>query len=247
MAKLSLKLLVDTKSHKVLFAEAGKEFVDFLFSLLSLPIGSVITILSKQGMVGSLGNLYESVETLSDAYKQASQMALDALLKPAVVYASAAVPPLLPNIQMTNSTRFYGCGIRNLYGCYNHVTNDPTVKCPSNGTQMDRALTYVDTPNKKSCSTEEGYVKGVVTYMIMDDLEVRPMSTISSITMINKFNIKDIGVLEEKVVDVDMDQGVELLKASLHSKAVLTEVFLKTKPYLVAESEDEGLHWENSI
>ncbi|GLT50896.1 hypothetical protein SLA2020_243510 [Shorea laevis] len=246
MAKLSLKLLVDTKSHKVLFAEAGKEFVDFLFSLLSLPIGSVITILSKQGMVGSLGNLYESVKTLSDTYKQASQVALDALLKPAVVYASAAVPSLLPNLQMTNSTRFYGCGSWN-YSCYNHVTNDPNVKCPSYGTQMDRALAYVDTPNKKSCSTEEGYVKGVVTYMIMDDLEVRPMSTISSITMINKFNIKDIGVLEEKVVDVDMDQGVELLKASLHSKAVLTEVFLKKKPCLVAEREDEGLHWENSI
>ncbi|GKU91875.1 hypothetical protein SLEP1_g5689 [Rubroshorea leprosula] len=71
---------------------------------------------------------------------------------------------------------------------------------------MDRELKYVcDPPNKNSCSTEEGYVKGVVTYMIMDDLEVRPMSTISSTTMINKFNIKDIGVLEEKV-DVGMDQ-----------------------------------------
>ncbi|GLT88982.1 hypothetical protein SLE2022_069870 [Rubroshorea leprosula] len=82
--KLSLKLLVDTKSHRVLFAEAGKEFVDFLFNLLSLPIGSVITILSKQGMVGSLGKLYESVKTLSDTYKQASQVALDALLRPTV-------------------------------------------------------------------------------------------------------------------------------------------------------------------
>ncbi|GKU91874.1 hypothetical protein SLEP1_g5688 [Rubroshorea leprosula] len=203
--KLSLKLLVDTKSHRVLYAEAGKEFVDFLFNLPFQPIGSVIAILSKQGMVGSLGKFYESVKTLSDTYKQASQVALDALLSP-TVHTSAAVPQLLPNIQMTNSTRFYGCSRTYNTSCYNPVTNDPGVKCPSLGTSMDRQQKYVrDPPNKNSCSTEEGYVKGVVTYMIMDDLEVRPMSTISSTTMINKFNIKDIGVLEEKV-DVGMDQ-----------------------------------------
>lgn len=60
---VSLKLLVDSKRHKVLFAEAGKDFVDFLFTLLSLPVGTVIRLLAKHGMVGSLGKLYESVET----------------------------------------------------------------------------------------------------------------------------------------------------------------------------------------
>ncbi|GLT51371.1 hypothetical protein SLA2020_247860 [Shorea laevis] len=238
--ELSLKLLVDTKGHRVLFAEADKEFVDFLFNLLSLPIGWVITVLSKQGMDGSLGKLYESVEALSDTYKQASQVALDALLKP-TVYASATTPLLLPNIPIKNSARFYGCQNTHdrLFGssCNNQVTNDPTTRCANCSTLLSRELTYVDPKNKQSFSPEEGYVKGVVTYMIMDDLEVRPMSSISSITMINRFNVKDIGVLEEKVVDVGMDQRVELLKASLHSKAVLTEVFLKKKPSLVPVEE----------
>ncbi|GKU91864.1 hypothetical protein SLEP1_g5678 [Rubroshorea leprosula] len=231
--KLSLKLLVDTKGHRVLFAEADKEFVDFLFNLLSLPIGWVITVLSKQGMDGSLGKLYGSVEALSDTYKQASQVAFDALLKP-TVYASATAPLLLPNIQTTNSARFYRCSRNYNSNCYNQVTNDPSATCASCGGSMNMELTYVDGKNMKSSSPEEGYVKGVVTYMIMDDLEVRPMSSISSITMINRFNVKDMGVLEEKVVDVGMDQRVELLKASLHSKAVLTEVFLKKKPSLVS-------------
>ncbi|GLT50884.1 hypothetical protein SLA2020_243390 [Shorea laevis] len=242
--KLTLKLLVDTKGNRVLFAEADKEFVDFLFNLLSLPIGWVITVLSKQGMDGSLGKLYESVEGLSDTYKKASQVALDALLKP-TVYASATSPLLLPNIQTTNSARFYRCSgnyNNNCFNqmtnnCYNQVTNDPSATCASCGGSMNRELTYVDGKNMKSSSPEEGYVKGVVTYMIMDDLEVRPMSSISSITMINRFNIKDIGVLEEKVVDVGMDQRVELLKASFHSKAVLTEVFLEKKPSLVSVKE----------
>ncbi|GLT88973.1 hypothetical protein SLE2022_069790 [Rubroshorea leprosula] len=67
--------------------------------------------------------------------------------------------------------------------------------------------------------------------MIMDNLEVRPISTISGITiMLNPFNVKDVGALEEKVVDVGMDQGVELPKMSLQTKTVLTEVFLGKKP-----------------
>ncbi|XVE69081.1 hypothetical protein DITRI_Ditri09bG0121500 [Diplodiscus trichospermus] len=63
--------------------------------------------------------------------------------------------------------------------------------------------------------------------MIMDDLVVRPMSTISCITLLNKFNIKDVGVLEEKVVDVGTDE----------SKTVLTDVFLGKK---AAQSDAGG-------
>lgn len=51
-----------------------------------------------------------------------------------------------------------------------------------------------------------GYVRGVATYMIMDDLEVKPMSTISSITLLNNFNVKDVGTLEERVVPLNMDK-----------------------------------------
>ncbi|KAF7814877.1 DUF674 family protein [Senna tora] len=46
-----------------------------------------------------------------------------------------------------------------------------------------------------------GYEKGgVVTYMVMDDLVVQPTSFISSITLVNKFNVKEVGALHEKVV-----------------------------------------------
>lgn len=45
----------------------------------------------------------------------------------------------------------------------------------------------------------------------MDDLIVRPMSTISSITLLNKFKIKDVGVLEERVIDMGMDEVKEHL------------------------------------
>ncbi|XP_017647963.2 uncharacterized protein LOC108488178 [Gossypium arboreum] len=130
-----LKLLIDSKSKRVLFAEAGKDFVDFLFSILSMPVGTIIRLLTKQGMVRCLGNLYGSIENLGDTYMQ-SLAKKDTLLKPM--------------------------------------------------------------RSKGSSSVEGGYVKGVVTYMVMDDLVVSPMSKISSITLLNKFKFQEVGIFEER-------------------------------------------------
>jgi hypothetical protein len=71
--KVSLKLLIDNKSHRVLFAEADKKFVDFLFGIFTLPVGTVTRLLQKQSMAGCLGSLYKSIENLSDAYIQPDQ------------------------------------------------------------------------------------------------------------------------------------------------------------------------------
>ena len=51
-------------------------------------------------------------------------------------------------------------------------------------------------------------MKGVVTYMVMDDLTVEPMSTISSIALLNRFNVKDVGALEEKTIKIGMDEVI---------------------------------------
>ncbi|XP_040957955.1 uncharacterized protein [Gossypium hirsutum] len=206
---VSLKLLIDKKGKRVLYAEAGKDFVDFLFNVLLLPVGTVIRLLAKEGMVGCLANLYKSVENLGDAYLQPTTNK-DTLLKPKYSSSLAAdVPLLLPKTESSTTLGFYrlSCTPRN--------TCEP--------------------PNKVSTSSavanEGGYVKGVFTYSIMDDLTVTPTSTISSIAMLNKFKAQRVDALEEKVVDVGIKEGVEILKASLQSKTVLTSVFLTQKAW----------------
>lgn len=206
--KLTLKLLIDSKREKVLFAEASKEVIDFLFNLLRLPLSIVIRLLNKNGMVGSLGNLYESVENLSDTYMQPDQHK-DVLLKPRAPFSSEQVYALLPpNDDTVNEklqTSFYTCPSPSRCG-YN-VTCDKRTICPQCKNTMNTVVRYVGLkvgedvfPNTK------GFVKEVVTYMVMDDLVIQPMSTISSITLLNKFNIKEVGSLEEKVVELSMTQ-----------------------------------------
>ncbi|XP_077252478.1 uncharacterized protein LOC143891857 [Tasmannia lanceolata] len=207
--KLSLKLLVNNKSNKVLFGEAGKDFIDFLMSLLALPIGSVIRLLTKQNMVGCLGKLYESVENLSDSYTQPGHNK-NFLLNPLMPSIPSCPNPLLLLENRTNSqskNMYYRCS--NSSSHY-YVTRIKGSLCPTCKFQMTIEVPYVFLNNIENTVSngEGGFVKSVVTYMVMDDLVVTPMSTISSIALLNKFNVKDTGVLEEKVVEVGMKEEI---------------------------------------
>ncbi|KAM3374719.1 hypothetical protein P3S68_013433 [Capsicum galapagoense] len=59
----------------------------------------------------------------------------------------------------------------------------------------------------------------------MDDLVVKPMSAVSSITSLkNFFNVNDFGALQEQVVQFGREEALEILKASFESKTVLTSI-----------------------
>ncbi|KAH6814661.1 hypothetical protein C2S51_023679 [Perilla frutescens var. frutescens] len=218
--KVSMKLLIDTKTKRVLFAEAGKDCVDFLFHILSLPVATIIRLLQAQGMEGSLPNLYRSLENLNDTYIQPNR-SKDTFLKP----ATSSSVPLLAITDAPIGKNFYRCG--NTYNCHSpYVSDSSTAVCPSCRQSMTTSIEYVAAPPAvQGKAVGVGIVKEVVTYMVMDDLVVNPMSTISSITLLNKFSVKDVGALEEKVVNLGMNEAVKLLKTSLQSKNVLTDVF----------------------
>ncbi|KAL6563643.1 hypothetical protein OROGR_002602 [Orobanche gracilis] len=229
-SSVSLKLLIDTQSKRVVFAEAGKDCVDFLFYILSLPVSKLISLVGKQGMVGSLANLYESIENLNDSYVQPNQTK-DALLKPPVypVITGSCVPLLAIQDAPADGKKMYRCG----GGCgyYHYYSDDPRANCPGCKRTMTQAMQYEAPPaSQQVMSTDEGgFVKGMVTYMVMDDLVVKPLSTLSIITLPNKFNVKDVGALEKNVVNLGMTEAVKLLKASLETKNVQTCVYLNGK------------------
>ncbi|KAI4987876.1 hypothetical protein ZWY2020_028634 [Hordeum vulgare] len=80
--KISLKLLVNIKSKKVLFAEVGKEFVDFVFTLLTLPVGAVAKLISAGAMHDSIGRPYQSMGDIGGFYLLPSKDKADLLRHP---------------------------------------------------------------------------------------------------------------------------------------------------------------------
>ncbi|KAL8557719.1 hypothetical protein ACS0TY_004990 [Phlomoides rotata] len=183
-------------------------------------------------MVGSLGNLYQSFEALDESYIQPN-ITKDVLLRPAAapLPGGYSVPLLSLKKAPEASTvkNFYSCPVQVNQGIHspsifgpnpshsgcNYVSDDPRAICPDARHAMSRRMTYVAPPQlvqkqDQNCSSGGGggFVKEVVTYMVMDDLVVQPMSTISSITLLNKFNINNVSALEEKVVDLGMNEAV---------------------------------------
>jgi len=206
MASSSSKLIIDSKREKVLFVEASKAVVDFLFYLLCLPIGSATRILNKDQMVGSLVNLYESVKNLDETYME-PKLRKDLMLK-LIASVSSQISGLLPSIDDTSSDTskyvFYRCPTH-----YGYVTCDNTTRCPYQcGNTMNSVMQFVGEKvgSFEISADKSGFVNEVVTYMVMDDLVVQPMSSISSITLLTKFNVKEVGALQEKVVDLDMNK-----------------------------------------
>jgi len=219
--KLTLKLLIDSKGEKVLFAEASKPVVDFFLNLLCLPIATVIRILKKNRMVGSIANLYQSVENLDETYMQTEQHK-DLLLKTSAP-VSSQISGLLPSINDTS----FNTSTNVFYKCPNHsgyVTCDRSTRCPHCGNTMTREMQLVGekVANVQNSADKSGFVREVVTYMVMDDLVIQPMSSISSITLLNKFNIKEVGALQEKVVELDMNKVcyIYVYKICKHSESL---------------------------
>ncbi|KAF7132511.1 hypothetical protein RHSIM_Rhsim09G0161500 [Rhododendron simsii] len=207
--KVSLKLLIDTNGKRVLYAEASKDAVDFLFNLLRLPVGAVVEVLKKQTMVGTLGNLFESIENLNETYFQPNT-SKQCLLNPKVpIGSSDIISPLLLLDEVSDSVakRFYVCNNSDDIDSeddeydqyYPYVSNDAEALCPNFNLCMCREAVYV--------APEDGGGSGISSRG----------GTICE---------RSVGALEERIVDMGMPEGLKLLKASLQSKTVLTSVFL---------------------
>ncbi|XP_031288027.1 uncharacterized protein LOC116146738 [Pistacia vera] len=216
-AKISLKLFFDTNADKVVFAEAGKDFVDFLFHLLSLPLATVTRIL-KEDMVGSLAKLYETIESLSDSYLQPNQKK-NALLNPRAPICATEIPLMLSDYELHNR-KSYVCS-----NCNSFVADVPNLLCPRCKQKMSSAVSYVPpSPANTGFPVDGGFIKGPVTFIVKDNLEIMPMSTENLRPLLTKKE----GILELGLM-LDVDGAMKLLQLSSQSRTVLTK-FYKDNP-----------------
>jgi hypothetical protein len=240
---MKMKLLVDTKAGRVLYAETGKDVVDFLFSLLTLPLGAVAQLLTAGAgagsvvpqldgpaaptsavakllpaagaMVGSVGNLHRSVEAL-DASHVCRREATKALLEPAVLQlvVTAAAPAPAPNGRLF---RCKGCPCSPR--CYDYATRVSGTPCPVCKVEMTTEVQLVEPDGDAKPpaaaageGSSAGYVRDMVTYTVMDDLSVAPMSTICAVTALAALGVTDITGLQAKTVEIGYQEVIILIE-----------------------------------
>ncbi|CAI0411441.1 unnamed protein product [Linum tenue] len=240
-SSFSLKLIIDKKEKRVLCAEAGKDFVDFLFNFLAMPVGAIAMLVtddrkedptkqttgSNNEIPGCVTELYDSTRNMNVSFFQnADRKAfLASWLHPETKFPKV---PLLPFPPRRSS-------IRSLYKCAEAACNvhgDNYYAVRPGGCQCRYIDDFIDAQGWPF--READFVKDVVTYMVMDDLTVTPVeSMMSGLSLLAKFNIKDVGVVEQRVVQVGTKEGVELLRAFMHTKSALTTVFLGKKETIV--------------
>lgn len=239
---MNLRLLMNEKSGKILYAEAGKDFVDLLFSFLTLPTGSVIKLLSHlkcRNRVGSITNLYNSVDKLQSMFMSADK---SHLLEPSVMCTD---PNDILRIKSAPIV-YYVCGSQRGGSTHYNMDDGPF----SSGKTLYKATQsthYMATQSGGRCACGQplgyevqlqnpvpgpavpsrggGYVKETVTFIITNELEISPASTITSINLLNKLNVRDLSDLGERNVNVGRNEALELLHACLVSTTALDDVF----------------------
>ncbi|XP_078170216.1 uncharacterized protein LOC144564493 [Carex rostrata] len=219
-----LGLILGARPPKVLFANVRKDVVDFLFSLLCLPIGSLSKLITDESTFGTLCNTYLSWEQLYPIFLSKPRMAANSfipVISPTSPFNFALL--LCSASPVTAQEKPYRCRCNH---SFSYVRDNVCNRCLCT-TNIE--LLYVGSGVPKAEVERDGYVKDSITYAVMDDLSIVPMMSFGSMGFLKKMGYNNLSLFEEKTVSLDIQQGLELLKTSLKSKNVLTDMFLAQK------------------
>jgi len=207
---MDVKLARSKSQKKIIFAEASENFVDFIFTFLTIPLGSVVKLLDGNSFIGCVDNLYKTVETLDSLLCTDSR---SVLLNPGLSPWFRCPNQLLniPDVQpQPPTTCYYGTGTPKLvFSDYNngHQIVEEKIKGgviskKKVSIYIPRVLTALDPrSSNKSKEGAVGFVKKATLYAIGDDLTVKPLSDNSCISYLKELSLP-LDDLEIKVISI---------------------------------------------
>ncbi|XP_020866032.1 uncharacterized protein LOC9328683 [Arabidopsis lyrata subsp. lyrata] len=201
---MSVSVFTRKQDKKVLYIESEKDFVDLLFTFLVLPLNSAWKLAGSNLVLGCINNLCESFNSLSS-------------IEGSNAFNSRCVLPW-----------YYSCQQPLLDVCYAERDKDLSLATyPYTHKPMDPRCDK--TAEVGVCS---GFVKRGTTFMVSDDLTIKPMDLSSTICSLKKWNM-DLDDIEEQVINISKAEAIRLLRASFVTSTALNTVFeslLQKKP-----------------
>ncbi|MBA0677484.1 hypothetical protein Goari_018890 [Gossypium aridum] len=185
---VSIKLLIDQESSKVIIAEVGSDIVDVLRSLLKFPLGNIARLIGKHQCfqrAGCLNNLYNSVENLSPtSFRTCACKSM--LLNPRSIYEDKYSKKLKLNMDVSNAVTDESEGEPMLF----FITDDLRVMqaLPGNLINFLLKLSIYDV-----CQIEEKVV----------DISSNEMSNLLSHSLISKTTLTDVFLRKQTTMFVE--------------------------------------------
>ncbi|KAI0489178.1 hypothetical protein KFK09_029020 [Dendrobium nobile] len=215
--RLSLNAWVDKDKKRVVFAEADSDFIDVLFSFLTLPLGTIIKLLSNKSGLGCFDNLYDSIKQLSDQHFSI-EACKNMLLSPCSA-AAEYYDKLKLNVYGTRE--FYYCKMDDCISrtrCY--YSSVWQTRCYHCGNFMDGVVRWRNDETKDAVFVKKNGTK----FMITDDFRVTQSSVSECYDRLKELGVKDINLLEEWLLEFGREELLNLLKVSLRTKEALTNI-----------------------
>lgn len=208
---ISLKLLIDQEKNKVVFAEAGEDFVDVLFSFLTLPMGTIVRLLethqkSKSVPIGCFNNIYASVASMAMKHFS-SQASKQMLLYPGSLNQDKCQKTKL-RIDDSQASKCFMCPMFVRSGqCSKEYSNFNTSRC-SCGNLMNEIIQF----QGEGGSGGNGGVfvrssAGHTSFMISDDLKVEVNSVVSTLKLLKGLGYPNCDKLVEMILDINLQEA----------------------------------------
>ncbi|XP_042429770.1 uncharacterized protein LOC122016511 isoform X1 [Zingiber officinale] len=216
--QITLRVFVNKTKNCVAFVESDLDFVDVLLSFLTLPVGTVVRLLNKQSSLGCFDKLYQSVEQLDEKYLVTA--ACRSMLTNPVNSSGVQCQKLRINIDEMGE--LYKCPSAN---CRHRLTYSyySGLKCQC-GRYMNEAIS--NDLNRDDVNYEE--LHGVFIqgdkFVVTDSLCIAFVEDL--ISTLNECGNGDRNQMEERLVKIEREQVLHILKRSLISNTPLTDVLL---------------------
>ncbi|XP_074566363.1 uncharacterized protein LOC141822969 [Curcuma longa] len=233
---MEINLLIDAKKERVILAESNSDFIDVLFSFLTLPLGTIVRILEKQSFLGCMDRLYESVQKLDIDYFSTEACKTMLLAPRSLSDLRCEDLKLRPNDSYPRS--IYICETPDCF--YQHCfalgikacSREPRTVCLCGHTMthyyslIDRIACDFLVEKEKDIVKQKKEENGVFvvkrgTFLVTDDLYVMQSSTNNTLIEMKKYGIEncDSG-LEQRKVTLERSTMKHVVSAAIAIKGL---------------------------
>lgn len=183
----SVRLVVCKSKKVVCYAEASKDFVDLLFSFLTIPLGYLMNETHGGQSKGSIHHLYDSVIDLDARKYLKSNDIKEILLNPKIAPGSGYKnQPLGVKEAVDNQQYYYDRCSTSKFFIPGKIRTES--KCPGGSTLP--LLTMMDPKSPYKEGTEGGgFLLDPAMFTVSDDLVVTPISPVSELSLLEKLKI----------------------------------------------------------